>query len=1164
MVRASNIMLASGQQRVCCRSVVSTALKTGPMSTAESHLYGIPWGRSTPRGLFPFPRGIRAIWTSANSASFSLSSESVNLWRLNSNCFVVASWKRLDGMCTETELDPLSIIDEGVSFDEGVYEAVGDDQKQNQLGVCFKDDDSISGEVGEDILEAETHFLQVNPPQRRHPSPYYYADLFREEDEEREKGEEEDEDKEGVGAEEAPIQDTQVPQREHHHHKHHHQHRHHHLHHHQHKHHHRHHHHHRHKHRIKEHRHSCEAEEGGEEGEEEPSDEVLPSHLLSDSPAAVGTSTVEVEGSASGGVVVAQGSGGSGGPEAGYGGGGPAPAFLAACLLRDWDLIFTTPASITGTAARSSTPSGTKGVARGLRACSCRGGRCVRGEEDEDGEVECCEVPLEEGEEEDMSGRQRHLYETAFDCKVRRSQDDLDEVDRVSNHPVLRMLPAALVRAAAAVSPRTSRSVQTKEVTSTPPKDRRKLTLTRSEPQPPVTREPKRPDERCADEKAEVERPADLPSFQTPPSLKGPVGSGHAPSPPPLRGYAPSPPSTAPLPTKFHNRGSHMNSLCSAPDLPAGRISSPARTKDSRLPVKSRRGRHGTDGPILEFKDRPAEEEMEEEDDERIEVREAVEGRSVVVVGRPSRAHCRPTLVPPSGGARPKYSSTESMATSSSAMSSLESLRSSTSEGNRSTSSSGSRRSSSLSSHSSDSGSARLLDLHRLHLHHHHHHHHGSSQTSQQLGGHQIGHPQLHILSPISDKSQEPASETSDNNRNNNSQGASPEERLSSPAAVDNLPSEPTPVPTLISDHPISPPRPEAPSSPQTLLAPTPWEGAPKLKRRVLVLQNKNLLNRALVQAAAAAAATSSSGEAEVQGSDSGISIESSSQGQCGIQVGSMGSGEGGVTMGHEDLRALPFDMPKLRRRLAADASGSSSTSVASNSRPEDLRALPFDMPKLRRRLRQQQSADGLELDGSSGVSQASSSQSVLELEINSRKNGKPLLLGQLPGATQPQASAVRPNLTLNLCGPTSGPSLPSSHSRKKRPGLSLELGCSALSAAGEPVDISVPLERQGWYHGAITRVEAESVLRLTKEGSYLVRNSESTRQDYSLSLKSARGFMHMRIQQNKENGRYILGQFSQPFSSIPEMIHFYTINRLPIKGAEHMCLLHPVIEQLL
>lgn len=40
------------------------------------------------------------------------------------------------------------------------------------------------------------------------------------------------------------------------------------------------------------------------------------------------------------------------------------------------------------------------------------------------------------------------------------------------------------------------------------------------------------------------------------------------------------------------------------------------------------------------------------------------------------------------------------------------------------------------------------------------------------------------------------------------------------------------------------------------------------------------------------------------------------------------------------------------------------------------------------------------------------------------------------------------------------------------------------------------------WFHGTITRVEAENVLRLLQEGSFLVRNSESTKQDYSLSLK--------------------------------------------------------------
>lgn len=74
----------------------------------------------------------------------------------------------------------------------------------------------------------------------------------------------------------------------------------------------------------------------------------------------------------------------------------------------------------------------------------------------------------------------------------------------------------------------------------------------------------------------------------------------------------------------------------------------------------------------------------------------------------------------------------------------------------------------------------------------------------------------LHILSPISDKSsQEPISETSDNNRNNNSQKCSPEEVV---------------------------------ANQETL----------KTKRRLP--QNKNLLNLA---------------NPEIQGSDSGISIQS-------------------------------------------------------------------------------------------------------------------------------------------------------------------------------------------------------------------------------------------------------------------------------------------------
>lgn len=40
------------------------------------------------------------------------------------------------------------------------------------------------------------------------------------------------------------------------------------------------------------------------------------------------------------------------------------------------------------------------------------------------------------------------------------------------------------------------------------------------------------------------------------------------------------------------------------------------------------------------------------------------------------------------------------------------------------------------------------------------------------------------------------------------------------------------------------------------------------------------------------------------------------------------------------------------------------------------------------------------------------------------------------------------------------------------------------------------------WYHGSLSRSEAESLLTLCKECSYLVRNSETSRLDYSLSLR--------------------------------------------------------------
>lgn len=58
---------------------------------------------------------------------------------------------------------------------------------------------------------------------------------------------------------------------------------------------------------------------------------------------------------------------------------------------------------------------------------------------------------------------------------------------------------------------------------------------------------------------------------------------------------------------------------------------------------------------------------------------------------------------------------------------------------------------------------------------------------------------------------------------------------------------------------------------------------------------------------------------------------------------------------------------------------------------------------------------------------------------------------------------------------------------------------------------------------------------------------------------------MHMKI--NSDSGQYVLGTDSsrmKSFSSIPELVHYYSRNQLPIKGADHMTLKFPVTYQLL
>uniref|UniRef100_M4AK60 SH2 domain-containing adapter protein E n=2 Tax=Xiphophorus maculatus TaxID=8083 RepID=M4AK60_XIPMA len=117
---------------------------------------------------------------------------------------------------------------------------------------------------------------------------------------------------------------------------------------------------------------------------------------------------------------------------------------------------------------------------------------------------------------------------------------------------------------------------------------------------------------------------------------------------------------------------------------------------------------------------------------------------------------------------------------------------------------------------------------------------------------------------------------------------------------------------------------------------------------------------------------------------------------------------------------------------------------------------------------------------------------------------------------------------------------------------------CSSPDGEACCLDPLLPLEKQSWYHGCVTRQEAKFQLQSCKEASFLVRNSESDNSKYSIALKTSQGCVHIMVAQTKENG-FTLDQSSCVFPSIPEVVHHYCTSRLPFTGAEHMTLLHPV-----
>ncbi|KAM5239201.1 SH2 domain-containing adapter protein D [Ctenodactylus gundi] len=131
----------------------------------------------------------------------------------------------------------------------------------------------------------------------------------------------------------------------------------------------------------------------------------------------------------------------------------------------------------------------------------------------------------------------------------------------------------------------------------------------------------------------------------------------------------------------------------------------------------------------------------------------------------------------------------------------------------------------------------------------------------------------------------------------------------------------------------------------------------------------------------------------------------------------------------------------------------------------------------------------------------------------------------------------------------------------ERSPGLSKERRRPPLRSPqpAERVDPVLPLDQQPWFHGPLSRGDAENLLSLCKEGSYLVRLSEASPHDCSLSLRSSQGFVHLKFAWTREK-QVVLGQHSGPFASVPELVAHYSARPLPVQGAEHLALLYPVV----
>jgi len=139
-------------------------------------------------------------------------------------------------------------------------------------------------------------------------------------------------------------------------------------------------------------------------------------------------------------------------------------------------------------------------------------------------------------------------------------------------------------------------------------------------------------------------------------------------------------------------------------------------------------------------------------------------------------------------------------------------------------------------------------------------------------------------------------------------------------------------------------------------------------------------------------------------------------------------------------------------------------------------------------------------------------------------------------GATPYVATTDTNVVTVSVPGLPSNPLMRSrSKSRPRVSAAALQLGTATIWPDRHGIWLPP------WYFGKIKRIEAEKKLLLqqNEHGAFLIRDSESRRNDYSLSVRDGDTVKHYRIRQLDDGGFFIARRTT--FRSLQELVEHYT-----------------------